>query len=544
MALAWAWQEPATKPANGQAVREFSHASQVLGGNRTYRAVLPADYASSQKRYPVVYWLYGYEQTDEARDKEIADYAAAHGVIVVEAGPVETTGEFPLYFPELVAEADKSLRTIANRDHRGVAGVAAGGFMALWTAGKFPDLVSSASSLNPYAEATVGPVDFPVECGAEDGAYNYDGIRTLPLAKSPTEMLAFHASVFAAPQPKPAVWSHADVYPDFNVWGWEAASERKSPGFTLLENVSAKGFRSVIREWLPGGAAIPDVKLTLVSPPRSYTPGSAQTVTYIRLRDGKMRRAAQKADAQGRLVFDLDGNAYEVGISAEPILTASGYDLVEDAWASAGKPVNLKVKFWNKGGARTGTSLIKWESATPGVRFGVPSSRLFAMVPGESAAVPLTITADAPGTVRIIAVEGANRMPVDIPVFPPAQTPPLFQIADGTAPEIWRHGTQHVVETLGEGNGDGHASPGESFALLFPDGEYLRAAEVFTNDACVDTTVRASDSLGEHASVKYSLPSIRKECEPGHVVHALAKVAVPGQAARYWAVEFPVWYRN
>src|SRR5512142_1154698 len=147
MALAWAWQDPAANvPAN---VREFSHASQVLRTNRTYRAALPADYASSQKRYPVVYWLFGYEAADEKREAEIANYAAAHGVIVIEAGPFDTTGESPLYFPELVAEVDRRLRTVGDRDHRGVAGVALGGFLALWTAGKFPDLVSSASSSNP-----------------------------------------------------------------------------------------------------------------------------------------------------------------------------------------------------------------------------------------------------------------------------------------------------------------------------------------------------------------------------------------------------------
>jgi hypothetical protein len=541
MALAWAWQAPAPAPAN---VRELSHASQVLRTNRTYRAALPAGYAAAKKRYPVVYWLYGYEQTDEQREREIAGYAASHDVIVVEAGPLETTGEFPMYFPELVAEVDRALRTIPDRDHRGVAGVAAGGFLALWTAGKFPDLVAGASSLNPYAEATVGPVDFPAECGAEDGAYNYDGVRTLPLAQSTAEMLAFHSGVFAAPQPKPAVWSHADVYPNFSVWGWQVESERRQPGFTLLENVSAKGFRSVVREWLPGGAALPAVKLSLVSPSKMYPPGSAQIVTYIRMRDRKLRRATQKADPQGRLTFDLDGGEYEVGVSPEPILTVSGYEMVDAAWATAGKPVNIKVKFWNKGGARSASSAVKWESATGGVRFANSTSRIFALAPGESASIPITFTAEKPGTVRLVAVEGAGRMPLDVPVYPEARPATLFQIADGTAPEIWQHGTQHAVATLGEGNGDGHAAPGESFALLFPDGEYLRPAEVFTNDACVDTSVRASDALGEHASVKYSLPSIRKDCEPGHVTRVLARVVVPGEGARYWAVEFPVWYRN
>jgi hypothetical protein len=333
------------------------------------------------------------------------------------------------------------------------------------------------------------------------------------------------------------------VYPNFGVWGWEISSDRRQPGFTVLENVSAKGFRSAVREWVPGGAAIPEIKLTITSP-RLYPAGSAQTITYIRLSDGKMRRSTQKADAQGRLTFDLDGNAYEVGVSPEPIITASGYDIADAAWATAGKPVTLRVKFWNKGGARTGTMLVKWESPTPGVELTSASGRLFAMAPGESAVLPVTFTAAEPSrAVRIVAVEGVNRMPLDVPVFPPAEPASLFQIADGTTVEAWRHGNQHQEVTLGEGNHDNHAAPGESFALLFPDGEYLRAGELFTSDSCVDLTVRASDSVGEHASVKYSLPSIRQNCEPGHVVHMLARVAVPGRTTKYWAVEFPVWYR-
>ena len=134
-----------------------------------------------------------------------------------------------------------------------------------------------------------------------------------------------------------------------SIWGWEAASNRRQPGFTLLENVSAKGFRSAVREWLPGGATIPGIKLSIPSA-RLYPPSSAHWVTYIRLRDGKLRRATQKADAQGRLTFDVDGDAYEVGVSDRRCIAATGFEVADSAWATAGKPVNLRVKFWNKGG--------------------------------------------------------------------------------------------------------------------------------------------------------------------------------------------------
>jgi pimeloyl-ACP methyl ester carboxylesterase len=546
--LAVAWQDP-------PAVRDLSHPSEVLGAERRYIAVVPPSYASSQKRYPVLYWLYGYEQTDDARARQIAAHAAENDYIVVSAGPVETTGEFPLYFPELVDHVDRTLRTIAVRERRAVAGTAMGGFMAVWTAGKYPDLVGAAAALNAFAEAPVGPRGFAAECDIAD-RFNHDDIRTVQTDSVP-QLLTFLSSALPPPAAAPKAqvpaspaksatppnFRHADPYPNFTVWGWDVASNRRQPGFTVLENVGPRGFRSSVREWVPGGATLAGVKLSISSPPKSYLPGSAQTVTYIRLRDRNVRRATQKADAQGRLSFELDGDAYEVGVSAEPLLTVSEYEVADPGWATAGKPVTLKVTFLNKGGARSVTTSFKWESPAPGVRFAEHSARVYGLAPGESGAVTVTVTVDQPSTVRLVAVDGATRLPLDVAVHPPAEPATLFQIADGVSVSAWRHGAQQAETSFGEGNRDNHAAPGESFAILFPDGESLRPAELFTSHPCVDNTVRAADSLGEHASLKYSLPSIRSDCEPGHVVRMLARVVAPGRPARYWSIEFPVWYR-
>ena len=129
-------------------------------------------------------------------------------------------------------------------------------------------------------------------------------------ANSLEGLLEFHGKAFADPPAAPVPFSHADV---FMVWSWDVASDRAQPGCTLLENVSARGFRSAVRQWLPDGAPIPGVKLSIGSAPRLYPPGSTQTITYIRLRDGKVRHTTGKADPQGRLAFDLDGDAWEVG---------------------------------------------------------------------------------------------------------------------------------------------------------------------------------------------------------------------------------------
>ncbi len=575
-AAAWAFQA-----APSPTVQDLTHFSQVLGSTRTYRVLLPPSYAGTPKRLPVIYWFYGYEKPSEERDRQLAAWVAAHNVIVVKLGPADTTGEFPLYFPELVDHIDRTLRTAADRGHRGVTGFALGGFMALWTAAKFPDLAGSASSIMGPTQAAAGPDGLELEYHLDDVYGNYAGVRTL-LATAPgdpsafyhrrldsiwlfarsehesdasgdvAKVLDFHVRAFADPLPKPAAFTHADVYPNFSIWGWEAVSNRRSPGYTVLENVCREGFRSEVREWIPGGAVIPGIRLTVESAPL-YPPSSAHSVTYIRLRDGKMRRAVQRADAQGRLSFDLDGEPTEVGISSGPLLAISGYEIAGAAWATAGQPVELRVKFVNKGSARSLASTIHWESPNPGLKFDAPAGKLFGLAPGESATIPVRFTvADAQRAIaRIVAADGADRMEFEVPLYPPAESTAEFQIADGRTVNVYQHAMQRADQSFGQGNGDGHAAPGESFAVLLPDGDGLRAAEVITNDACVDSTMRGSDSWDEYdragGSAGYSLPAIRPDCQPGHVVHMLARIVIPNapeHRVKYVQLQFPVWWRQ
>jgi pimeloyl-ACP methyl ester carboxylesterase len=592
VAAAWAFQ--GAHPAAPAILRDVTHLSQVFDAARAYQAVLPPAYPTSQKRYPVIYWFHGYEHPSDEIAAQIAAFVATHDAIVVRVGPADTVGQFPLYFPELADHVDKSLRTIADRDHRAVTGYSMGGFVAFSMAAKYPDLIGSASSFMGAPEASAGPAGFDVEYSLGDLYGNYDGVRTRLVtwtrdssqfyhrelnavwnfartnhetedfdspqnASAIARTLDFHVSAFANPLPRPAVFNHADAYPNFSVWGWQVISDRRRPALTVLENVSPAGFRSAVREWVPGGAAIPEVKLSIATPPR-VPPGSSHAVTYVRLRDGNVRRETLKADALGRLNFELDGDAYEVGVGADPQVALSGYeftDAASAAWATAGKPVKLRVKFWNKGPARSATTAIGWESPNPGVKFEIPTSRLFGLAPGESVLLPLTFTVEdsARAVVKIIAkigaVTGSGRLAFDVPLFPAAEPVTDFQIADGRTVNAWQHGVRRADVRFGEGNGDGHAAPGETFAVLLPDGESLRAAELFTNDACVDNSVRASDSWTGYdhagAAARYSLPSIRPSCDPGHVVHMLARVVIPNAPnhhVRYASLEFPVWYRN
>lgn len=609
-------------PRPAAIIEDRTHESQALGEERHYRVFLPPGYQTSGKRYPVVYFFHGWSERynrpprsqpahnyDEDpgfyRGDTISNYVASHDLIVVKwdgynprqpgedylrpynIGPVETARQFPLYFAELVEHIDRTYRTIADREHRATAGLSMGGFMSYWVAGKYPDLVSSASSFMGSEEFSVGPRGFDVEYRHDEMYGNYEGVRTRLVTGSKdfirfyhrrmnsvwkwtraahetedfdsehgaagmAKTLDFHMRAFASPLAAPAVWSHADVYPHFAVWGWSVSSDRRRPALTWLENVSEAGFRSAVREWLPDGALATDVKLSITSA-KLYKPDSPQAVTAIRLSDGKVVRETRKADPEGRLQFDLDGDQWEVGVGSGPVLALAGYRIEGANWATAGKPVRLRLRFLNKGAARSATSTLALESPNEGVKIEPATARLFALDSGESAEVVVTVTVADPERpiVRLVAVEGATRLPVDVPLFPEASPQKEIYIADGRAMPVLREAVKVEETALGEGNGDGHAAPGEQVAILFKEGDAFRPVELFTNDVCLDNTARASDNWSAYdhvgASAKYSLPVIRRACEPGHVVRALARVLAPDKPehkVRYAVIEFPVWWRT
>jgi hypothetical protein len=282
-------------------------------------------------------------------------------------------------------------------------------------------------------------------------------------------------------------------------------------------------------------------------------PHSAHPATFIHLADGKLRRSTLKADAQGRLTFDLDGDAWEVGVGVEPVIAIAGYEPVGASWATAGKPVTLRLKLWNKGGGRMTTIPVQLESPNPGVKFDTAPAKLFGLAPGESVVIPVTFTVADPARsiVKLVAVAASAHLALEVPLYPAAQATKDFQIADGRTLTVFQRATQKAPLSLGDGNGDGFAAPGERFAILLPDGDAYRAAEIFTSDPCVDASIRVSDTWVDYdhsgASVKYSLPRIQPTCQPGTVIHMLARVIVPNapdHQMRYYALEFPVWYRN
>jgi hypothetical protein len=362
------------------------------------------------------------------------------------------------------------------------------------------------------------------------------------------DTLEFHMKAFAKPLPSPTTWSHADVYPFFDIWDWSVASNRRRPGFTALDNVSKTGFRASVREWLPSGPTLPKVKLSVMTG-KLYPPRSTQTVTFVRVRDGKLHRAPVRADAEGRLAIELDGEEYEVGVSDTGVLALNGFRNDVEPWATVRKPSHIRARFWNKGAVPMAAQSIRWESPNPSVVIAEPTVRLAAIMPGASAEAPLAFTVfdESREVVRVFAVAGGQKMPLDIPVFPQVEASTDFKVADAKTYKVYQNATKLEESMLGSGNGDGLANPGESIAILLPDGDGFRPAEIFSTDSCIESIARESDSWaaydGAGSSVKYSLPLIRRDCAPGHVIRAIARVQLPDKPnhrLRYFAISLPV----
>lgn len=160
-----------------------THQSKVFGEARHYRILLPPDYETSGKRYPVIYYFHGHsdrytvEKYDNGTDTipKMADWVSKHDAVVVCVDgyvAADYTGfyggspwdimqpggdrDFGPYFLELVSHIDSTYRTLTDRRHRATSGLSMGGFMSLYLSARYPDWIGSASAFNPGPEFYAG----------------------------------------------------------------------------------------------------------------------------------------------------------------------------------------------------------------------------------------------------------------------------------------------------------------------------------------------------------------------------------------------------
>ena len=92
-------------------------------------------------------------------------------------------------------------------------------------------------------------------------------------------------------------------------------------------------------------------------------------------------------------------------------------------------------------------------------------------------------------------------MPFEVPVFPAADPLKDYQIADGRTVNVRLHGVENTETTFGDGNGDGHAAPGERFAVLLPD------ELMFGSPNCLAQMVEAYEKVGGNIVAALEVPA-------------------------------------
>jgi putative tributyrin esterase len=137
--------------------------SKVLDRPVDYCIDLPADYASSTRRYPVLYFLHGLFGNDhrwiDRGGKEIFDRLTADGSIGQFIVVLPNGGETfyinsedgkdryeDFFIQEFVPFIDHQYRTIGTRDARSISGLSMGGYGALHLAMRHSDLFGSVAA--------------------------------------------------------------------------------------------------------------------------------------------------------------------------------------------------------------------------------------------------------------------------------------------------------------------------------------------------------------------------------------------------------------
>ena len=187
-------------PSVRGAIRFESFHSAALAGTVHYSVYLPPGYATSSKRYPVIYFLHGLP-ADGMTYQSIAQLAAAveasgKPAIVVGAQGAragDTDPEWRNWGPgrnwetatakELVSVVDSRYRTIAARSGRLLVGISAGGYGATLIALHNPGIYSVVESWSGYFHATTPDGTAALELGSPEADDWANAHKLIPQAK-------------------------------------------------------------------------------------------------------------------------------------------------------------------------------------------------------------------------------------------------------------------------------------------------------------------------------------------------------------------------
>lgn len=570
-------------PAIACAQLDTAHHSAVFNGTKPYRIYLPLEYAAQPaKKYPVIYYFHGNKGDHKIPFDSVASLVNRTGIILVcwngrsvpeDDRPynigyhsnINYPFQFKDYFLELVQHIDSTYRTLPDRNHRALIGHSMGGIMSFLLAGKHPDMVSVAVNSKGSPEFFVGT---PARHTLYQQRYmfmNFEGVKLRFQNGGPTEELVhlntevhkaalqepflhydyqaydgphqlnfeqfrdafdFTAQALKQPLPKPNRWHHADIYPNFDIWGYRISSNLATPGFIELHGVTSGGLTTMTRKWQPDGGGIPGTELHIQTAP-IYQPNGNYTLLDFDQQNDTIRLSTVTADAKGSLRFSSDHRPHIFGIRTK---NSPAEIVLADFQASGNKhlllhkqPTTLRLRLLNRGSQTARGLSVKLSTSTPGVYIQNPEIPLTEIPAGQLAWSPATFSVTAANEPPADGSSPYIRFQVEIKDKEGHVWKDEFEaLAMFDVPEFTAIGIDDGdSEIFGSGNGNNIAEPGETIMIY----QYSHRTKLYFEDPYIESEKLHDDLQPDKWGDGYALSSlirISKNCPPGHVIRFLA----------------------
>jgi hypothetical protein len=258
---------------------------------------------------------------------------------------------FSEYIKELIEVVDARYQTKVGPGFRAITGLSMGGHMALWVAATNPDLFSSASQFchspnfydvgEPSYQTTVDVKElwrnfrgvpfrhstndrdylkyytdqlFAIYAGAGFTNEYYLAENCHHSAARADLQVDFHLKNFSHVIEKVPCFSYLNLYPDFEIRGYQVSSQKTGNGWIYLHDVTKNGLGIYTRRRLPWGRSLPTFALS-VTTPANYQPGGEYLISRYSYAEDKFRTEKTKADGLGQLHITSNGGAgEEIGI--------------------------------------------------------------------------------------------------------------------------------------------------------------------------------------------------------------------------------------
>jgi enterochelin esterase-like enzyme len=568
---------------------DTSHFSRVFGHQKFFRIYLPENYKTNSERYPVIYFFHGWGGRHFKDDNALLEYKLIKGlvdkykvILVMWDGNIEESQPRPYnignhkdirypvqmkdYFPELVDHIDSAYHTLSDRSHRGIIGFSMGGIMSFFLAGKYPDKVCAAVNLAGTPEFFIGypenhtlyqvrytfknlmevPVrqqggdrdilvylNEEVQKGAEweGNAYEFYGFHGGHMVDKPGETKAFEMAMkfvcsnFGKPFNYPSSWSHYDLYSQFSVWDYKVNSNKNTPGFIFLRNVTKHGMGIKTLKWLPDGPSL-HIPVTVRTGPL-YVPGKAYQIIHFINENSSILDDRAIADKDGRLELIFGPNDYETAIflpGDQPEPAVLRYSLQENKKLLETGDNDLYIQLYNRGGDFSGNESLAIQVRSCdkdvvlyGSEFTIhPEAReRILILPVIRATCGKTPPMHAePSQVKFkVTVQSSDTAFTDEVIVPVLFSAPAFdsiRIDDG-----------RVIrgKAFGTGNADGIANAGENI-MVYKGKNRLR---LYANDPWVTSSKEELmdeqiPSIWEDGYALSSVVAVSPDCPDGHVI--------------------------